>query len=304
MTNCISPEKDIAFDFIQAILIDLTQYSYGMKDLKNEFMENPEYLKSPYQVNDYLNSNNKTEFFRNKKKHVKEKDVKSFPILYSSYIREISPKLTENSIDVFRNQLKEIRGNQDFKLPDVSSCVNQILTECFKKTYNKRKVQYNASLIEDYIRMSLLAKNKINLNLTYNQLVNEHDRLSLFFETRDLEEIKVNKNKVKVYEELLIKGFKMLKTPEEFIKEGKRQSNCVASYYEDYAYGDCAIFSGLFEGKRYTLRIVYNKRTKLFYIDELRGFANETASDRVVDFVEKQLNTDESLEERKENARQ
>lgn len=303
MANCTSQEEDIAFKFISAILNDLSQYSYSMKDLKNEFMENPEYLKSPYQVNDYLNSDNKTEFFRNKKKYVREKDVKNFPILYSSYIREISPKLTKNSIDVFRNQLKEIREDKYFILPDVSECVNPILEECYRNIYNKRKVQYDEGIINDYIRMSLLAKNKINLNLTYNQLVNEHDRLSLFFETKNLKEIKVNKNKVEVYEKLLIKGYKMLKTPEEFIEEGKRQSNCVASYYEDYAYGDCAIFSGSFEGKRYTLRIVYDKQTKLFCIDELRGFANEIAGDRVVEFVEKQLNIDESLEERKENAR-
>lgn len=294
MTNCISPEEDIAFKFVSAILNDLSKYSYGMKDLRNEFMEKPEYLKSPYHVNDYLNSDNRTDFFRNKKKHVKEKDVKSFPILYSSYIREVSPKLTPNSIDVFRNQLKEIREDDYFILPNVSNCVNPILNECYKKLYNKRKIQYDEGVIEDYIRMSLLAKNKINLNLTYNQLVNEHDRLSLFFKTRDLKDIKVNKNKIKVYEQLSIKGYKMLKTPEEFIKEGQRQSNCVASYYEDYAYGDCAIFSGVFENKRYTLRIVYNKRTKLFHIDELRGFANEMASDKAVDFVEKQLNVNES----------
>ena len=109
-----------------------------------------------------------------------------------------------------------------------------------------------------------------------------HDRISKKYRKKIAQEIvprelDIGKKFYEISETFLkdreLSFLKLITDEKELYAEGVMQENCVHSYIEEIESGICAIFSGIYKGRRYTVEIV--RKGKLFECNQCLGRKNE-----------------------------
>lgn len=265
-------------EFFHALMDDIADFSYAGKDLKKEYEMNPSLIiNTPYSVNDYLLHDNKLDFVRNKEGIVSENDIKRFPTLFSSYLREAKKFLIPRDYPKFRSFLKDCLNKKNFKYEPVSK-INKMFNSYYRI---KTRGHYDAYITQDYMLMMKDMRKPISLSLSNKSIRNKHDEIMPEHRKFMAEKMKKQKGDVldlpKKYNGVKIPGFKRLDRVSEFMYEGERQKNCVASYIESTKRGKCAIFSGDIDSIHYTLEVVLGDNNQ-FFINQMRTYKNKDST--------------------------
>ena len=127
-------------------------------------------------------------------------------------------------------------------------------------------------IIKDYIKMCIELKEKVNLQISYKKLQSEHNRLTLLYDGKKVHQFKIpdtTLSKLKLPKKyVLITGKRML------LEEAATQHHCVATYADKIRNGKCLIYTTLFQEKRYTIEIVFNR--KKYIARQIRGIYNSS----------------------------
>ena len=267
-----------ACNIFQALLEDIKEFSYCGKDLVREFETNPSLIENtPYSLNDYLMHDNKVDFVRNKEGLVSENDIKRFPTLYASFLRQAKKAIMPRDFSKFRNYLKVILNDKyynHYKPSDFASLLTSY--------YTNKGDSYSYYTTLDFIEMMLDLKKPISLSLSPKAIANKHDSIMAEHRKFKAEKLtKEGKNDIKIPRKYAgvknIPGFKVLDKVSDFIEEGQDQNNCVASYADRVSKGECLVLSGEIEGIHYTVEVRLDKDNQ-FKIWQMRENRNKPAS--------------------------
>lgn len=155
-----------------------------------------------------------------------------------------------------------------------------------QERYKDMKDDTLSTLLEDYIEMIMQCNEKIKLNISFNRLKAEHNRLS-----RQILLKIYNDTPLKIHPKFqplnLSNEFTILKSHIEVALEGEKQKHCVASYIPRINKGNCIIATTIYRNKRYTLEIIKAKNG--FKLHQIQGFANQPAPNRLIGIINKEL---------------
>lgn len=253
-----------------------------MRDLYKEFSECPCNINVPIKISDIPFAYNKKMLLENKKVPVYKK-FNSFPLAYSYSLVKAQKYIKENEFTKF---FQSEPFGMEGKIYEKGRVKEFFITYFYKKLGFERGKK--PGVIADYIRIVLLLKTTVNLNInSFKQLVREHDKLvdKLFEKSR-----KTRKNAKFLLEEdnpfLYIKvpqKIKRIKNPEELFEEGVINKNCVYSYLDEINRGNCMIYTTTIDNKRYTIELI--KKRKTFIFNQIKGICNSEPTDTVVDII-------------------
>ena len=145
--------------------------------------------------------------------------------------------------------------------------------------------RFTLQIIKDYFRLCSILHRKINLCFLSGQKIKEvHDELLVEQRKDHTPSIKIPKNtKFAELDKLLPDNFEKITSKKRIIQEGVWQHHCVASYASAINKDYCAIYSFVYDDKRYTIE--FSKRKNNYYIEQLYGICNEEASNEVWNYV-------------------
>lgn len=246
-------------DIKEALLQDIANFSYGGKDMLNEYRTNPRLLAaSPYNVNDYLFADNKLDFVSNKKGLVSKNDVKKFPALFTSYLREAKRVLMPRDFPKFRKYLQDTLTVKDYDYVQMKEFA-EMITRYYMDVMGSENNVYPYWTVLDYVRMMMELKKPISLSLSYKSLINKHDSVAIEHRKYIVEKKRKSKDDElkmpKKYNAVKVDGFKKLDRVSDFTAEADLQHNCVVSYIPNVEKGECVILSGEIEDIHYTVEI-------------------------------------------------
>lgn len=141
------------------------------------------------------------------------------------------------------------------------------------------------AVIYDYVYMSEMLHRKISIMFTSEKKVNDaHDDLAKELTAKNTPRVKVPKNsKFNRLAKLLPDDMEWIKSKKRLVQEGNEMHNCVASYANEINKDSCAIYSFVYNNKRYTIEfIVYKNR---YSIKQLYGACNSEPEAGVEDYV-------------------
>ena len=140
-------------------------------------------------------------------------------------------------------------------------------------------------IIYDYIDMSEMLHRKISIMFTSEKKVNDaHDDLAKELTAKNTPRVKVPKNsKFNRLAKLLPDDMEWIKSKKRLVQEGSEMHNCVASYANKINKDSCAIYSFVYNNKRYTIEFVTYKNR--YSIKQLYGVCNSEPEDGVEDYV-------------------
>lgn len=140
-------------------------------------------------------------------------------------------------------------------------------------------------IIYDYIDMSEMLHRKISIMFTSEKKVNDaHDDLAKELTAKNTPNVKVPKNsKFNRLAKLLPDDMEWIKSKKRLVQEGNEMHNCVASYANEINKDSCAIYSFVYNNKRYTIEFVTYKNR--YSIKQLYGVCNSEPEDGVEDYV-------------------
>lgn len=253
-----------------------------MKDLYKEFSECPGNINVPIKISDIPFAYNKKMLLETKKIPVYNK-FNSFPLAYSYSLVKAQKYIKQNEFTkFFQSEPFGIEG----KIYEKGRVKEFFITYFYRKLGFERGEK--TGVIADYIRIVLLLKTTVNLNInSFKQLVREHDKLvdKLFEKNRKIRK----KAKFLLKEDnpfLYIKvpqEIKRIKNPEELFEEGVINKNCVYSYLDEINRGNCMIYTTTIDNKRYTIELI--KKRKTFIFNQIKGVCNSEPSAAVVDTI-------------------
>lgn len=142
--------------------------------------------------------------------------------------------------------------------------------------------KFDGFYVDDYIHMSRVLKNPISLKFkSINGLMRVHQKLSEQIKLNDMPEIKIPKRysfkKLKLPEK-----YELITTKERLYAETTMNCNCVWSYADKINDGDCAIYSVVENGNRYTIEICMDYDNN-FYIEQMFGYKNSFCPQEYID---------------------
>ena len=140
-------------------------------------------------------------------------------------------------------------------------------------------------IIYDYIDMSEMLHRKISIMFTSEKKVNDaHDDLAKELTAKNTPRVKVPKNsKFNRLAKLLPDDMEWIKSKKRLVQEGNEMHNCVASYANEINKDSCAIYSFVYNNKRYTIEFVTYKNR--YSIKQLYGVCNSEPEAGVEDYV-------------------
>lgn len=144
---------------------------------------------------------------------------------------------------------------------------------------------FTLQIIKDYFWLCSILHRKINLCFLSGQKIKAaHDELLIEQRTKYTPFIKIPKNtKFAELDKLLPDNFEKITSKKRIIQEGVWQYNCVASHASAINKDDCAIYSFIYDNKRYTIE--FSKRENNYSIEQLYGICNEKASNEIWNYV-------------------
>lgn len=140
-------------------------------------------------------------------------------------------------------------------------------------------------IIYDYIDMSEMLHRKISIMFTSEKKVNDaHDDLAKELTAKNTPNVKVPKNsKFNRLAKLLPDDMEWIKSKRRLVREGSEMHNCVAEYANKINKDSCAIYSFVYNNKRYTVEFVAYKNR--YSIKQLYGVCNSEPEAGVEDYV-------------------
>lgn len=141
------------------------------------------------------------------------------------------------------------------------------------------------AVIYDYVHMSEMLHRKISIMFTSEKKVNDaHNDLAKELTAKNTPRVKVPKNsKFNRLAKLLPDDMEWIKSKKRLVQEGSEMHNCVASYANEINKDSCAIYSFVYNNKRYTIEfIVYKNR---YSIKQLYGACNSEPEAGVENYV-------------------
>lgn len=178
---------------------------------------------------------------------------------------------------------------------DIIDMPIDIVAKCFKKDdyslvyqnlmnyKNVFRIPSNSYrfLITDTLNMSYLLGEKVSPRLqSLKKLTQIHNDLSKRHRLLSMPDVKVHK----AYYQLSIEWLELIDTKKRLLEEGLEQRNCVTSYIHRINNGECAIFSTMYEEKRYTIEIVKSVNFKgnyIFKCVQVKGLQNSSPPDKL-----------------------
>lgn len=141
------------------------------------------------------------------------------------------------------------------------------------------------AIIYDYVNMSEMLHRKISVMFTSERKVNDaHDDLVKELTAKNTPRVKVPKNsKFNRLAKLLPDDMEWIKSKKRLVQEGNEMHNCVACYADDINKDSCAIYSFMYNNKRYTIEFVTYKNR--YSIKQLYGVCNNEPEADVEDYV-------------------
>lgn len=277
------------FDFWKNVFNSYTNIVSGKgmvwKDLKKSLNDGSGL--PPLTVNDILS-------FRTKKDMMLSMYKKSDIINWNKkdlYIGYLTMKAISRVRESDRNILTDYVNKNDLSLPQnhIDINVNKLLSQVILsrlKSYNKNFDENEAiCVINDYLSMSKDLNRKISLSFhSPNSLQEAHDEVMIIHRDKHTEKVKIPvKTKFAQLRKLLPDEFEWIKTRRRLIKEGVDMHHCVTSYANKINQDRCAIYSIVYENKRYTIEFSCNKN--VFYIAQIRGKYNSGCPEAVRQYV-------------------
>lgn len=126
-------------------------------------------------------------------------------------------------------------------------------------------------LIKDYINLCKILSINVNLKMSsFKKLKIEHDRLALELVERDIEKRDIRIKEI--YKKITF--ISLIKTTDDLVLESKRQHHCVASYLQSIENGLCAIYTDIYESKRFTIEVSYKSTMQSFILNQCKGVFN------------------------------
>lgn len=154
------------------------------------------------------------------------------------------------------------------------------------KTGLKPKL-FESYCVRDYIRTKRLLKEKISLRFNgKNSIKDTHDQDANRYRVKAFPKGSVvpKKSKFRSLRRKLPKEFELLSTAKRFQEEADQQHNCVATYIRSVQEDECAIYSWVHLGERYTIE--FRKDGSDFKIIQMMKKYNEPAESKIVRYVE------------------
>lgn len=159
--------------------------------------------------------------------------------------------------------------------------VKKFLSEIIQK-----RVNGNIDItIQDYVDMSEKLHRKISIMFTSKKKVTKaHDDLARELTAKNIPRIKVPKNsKFNRLAKLLPDSMEWIKSKQRLVEEGSEMHNRVASYAHKINDDNCAIYSFVYNKKRYTVEFTVNGNR--YFIRQLYGVCNSEPEEGVKDYV-------------------
>lgn len=172
--------------------------------------------------------------------------------------------------------------------------VKRFLSEIIQKRVGADK----DAVIYDYVDMAKMLHRKISIMFTSEKKVNDahddlakdltaknaHDDLAKDFTAKNTPRVKVPKNsKFNRLAKLLPDDMEWIKSKKRLVQEGSEMHNCVAKYANEINKDSCAIYSFVYNNKRYTVEFVTYKNR--YSIKQLYGVCNSEPEAGVEDYV-------------------
>lgn len=285
---------NLLYDIQEALLQDIANFSYGGKDMLNEYHTNPFLLvASPYTVNDYLFADSKLDFVSNKEGLVSENDVKRFPALFTSYLREAKKVLMPRDFPKFRKYLQDTLTIKNYDYVQMKEFA-EMITNYYTDVMSSENNVYPYWTVLDYVKMMMDLKKPISLSLSYKSLINKHDSVAIEHRKYIVEKKRKSKDDElkmpKKYNAVKVDGFKKLDRVSEFTEEADLQHNCVVSYIPNVEKGECVILSGEIEDTHYTVEIRLADDNQ-FRIYQMMKANNVPASDEHLEELFRRMET-------------
>ena len=272
-----------SFDMLRVILLWYSHYWIVFKDILTDYQNGCTTMPS-FSFADIMAAHNRRELLEIKlKKIVTRKKDNAIPLLQSYYIHKAKKYINEKDLPIIYQLPFDI-----FLKLICPGTENEKVKYLFQSYY--RNVLYNdipneAYIINDYVDMCIELKEKISLRMSYNKLKSEHNRLVLLYDSRKVKQFKIPDTTLSKLE--LPKEYVRITNKGGLLQEAVIQHHCVASYAEKINKGKCLIYTTIYQGKRYTIEIVFNR--KKFVARQIRGVYNSLPPDNFTKELKKLL---------------
>lgn len=250
------------------------------KDLYNDLLECCGNLNVPIKISDLSLAYNKKMLLRNKNIETYNR-FNSFPLAYSYTLMKAKKYIKENEFTRFF----QIKPFFDFKTKLYEKDrVKKFLVEYFYEELGLKE-EPKEYFLTDYIKMVLLLKTTVNLNInSIEQVIREHDKLVSQLHKTKLKHPKLSLSKDNPFLGVKVpKGINRIKNSKELFYEGIVNKNCVYSYLDEINRGNCMIYTTTIDNKRYTIELI--KKRKTFIFNQIKGVCNSEPSAAVVDTI-------------------
>lgn len=187
----------------------------------------------------------------------------------------------EEFTEAYCTRTKKIHGSAAERNNPRHFVVKKFLSEIIQKQVNG-----NIDItIQDYVDMSEKLHRKVSLMFTSKKKVTKaHDDLARELTAKNTPKVKVPKgSKFNRLAELLPDSMEWIKSKKRLVQEGSEMHNCVASYADLINNDSCAIYSFVYNEKRYTVEFVVHRNK--YFISQLYGVCNSEPEEGVEDYV-------------------
>ena len=324
LSNYYSADDEFFNDFLNC-LCEFTQIKYGTRIFEDCISYIKKCWLIPVDYNNIVKYHTFEQAFKNKYISVKNWNRNDINILYvtskvSSYVTEKSKnKVLEyaDTDDFYKMLAKYSSNNVNFcrrytrynlYKDGIYLFLRNYLQNLIKKKQSDNdifniliqmeKIDYESSLkhayevakryIDDYVRLCLQTKTKVQLNLSsIKRIVELHDELINAKKNREMPTIHIPKNTVYTkLRKLLPKEFEWIKTKKRLLKESEIQHHCVWTYGDKINADKSAIYSFVYapENKRYTIEFVYGNNGE-YKIRQMQSCCNKGHSKEAYEYV-------------------
>ena len=211
-------------------------------------------------------------------------------IAWGYLLMKLFPQVTTESRNMLLNMKYDYLSDDPMDKNVQSFMYDFILDRLDPSSYpvvNGKKInrEHMFIIVCDYVRSCKTTKRKINLCFTSGKkLAEAHDDMQVIIRSKYTPKIKIKSNsKFNNLRKLLPDDFEQIKTKRRIVEEGVKMHHCVASYASLVNSDTCAIYSLVYEDKRYTIEFRSNK--KKYVIRQLYGVCDSEASKEVWNYV-------------------
>lgn len=270
----------------------LEEKKYIWKDLKPYLKPNlRKYtIFPPITLKEINSHHNLDELMKHKYKHADFVNWNKCNIAWGYLLMKLFPQVTTESRNMLLNMKYDYLSDDPMDKNVQSFMYDFILDRLDPSSYpvvNGKKInrEHMFIIVCDYVRSCKTTKRKVNLCFTSGKkLAEAHDDMQVIIRSKYTPKIKIKSNsKFNNLRKLLPDDFEQIKTKRRIVEEGVKMHHCVASYASLVNSDTCAIYSLVYEDKRYTIEFRSNK--KKYVIRQLYGVCDSEASKEVWNYV-------------------